>query len=99
VAIQRDDPGSTLTLCRDLIALRRRTRDLHAGSYTTLAAPSGAWAWRRGDSTIVAVNLSDADVSVDGISGRILVGTDRDRDGQHVKGRLVLRAWEGAVVG
>src|SRR5207249_2156317 len=54
VAAQRADPGSTLNLCRDLIALRRRTPDLHAGAYTTLEAPEGAWAWRRGDSTCVA---------------------------------------------
>ncbi len=39
VAAQREDPASTLHLVRDLIALRRRTPDLAAGSYATLDAP------------------------------------------------------------
>ena len=56
---QRSDPGSMLTLARDLIALRRRTPDLKSGSYETLAAPEGVWAWRRGDGVAVALNMSD----------------------------------------
>ena len=99
VAAQRADPGSTLNLCRDLIALRRRTPDLHAGAYTTLEAPEGAWAWRRGDSTCVAVNLLDAPTAVGGLRGRVLLATDRGRTGETVRGRLRLGPWEGAVVG
>jgi len=48
VADQRHDPTSILTLTHDLLALRRRTPDLHSGSYASLPAPDGAWAWRRG---------------------------------------------------
>ncbi len=54
---QRADPGSTLHFTRDLIALRRRLESLHTGAYTELPAPAGAWAWRRGDDVIVALNL------------------------------------------
>ena len=60
VAAQREDPGSMLHLVRDLIALRRERADLRAGAYETLPAPAGAWAWRRGDGTAAALNLSDA---------------------------------------
>ncbi|HET9344789.1 MAG TPA: alpha-glucosidase, partial [Candidatus Limnocylindrales bacterium] len=49
VAAQREDPGSTLHLVRDLIALRREHDDLRSGAYERLAATDGAWAWRRGD--------------------------------------------------
>jgi glycosidase len=98
VAAQREDPASTLHLVRDLIALRRERADLTAGDYATLLAPDGAWAYRRGDGTAVALNLSDAPVSVDGIAGRVLVGTDRARDGAEAGGTLELAPWEGVVV-
>ena len=95
MAAQGEDPGSTLLLVRDLIALRRGRGDLRAGGYETLAAPDGAWAWRRGERTAVALNLSDAPVTVD-LAGRVLIGTDRARAGQRFDGRL--GPWEGAIV-
>jgi alpha-glucosidase len=98
VAAQRDDPGSTLTLVRDLIALRKGTRELTAGDYATLPAPEGAWAWRRGDRFAVAVNFSDTGVVVDGIAGRVAIATDRGRDGEAVGGSVALGPWEGVVV-
>ena len=76
VADQRADPGSVLHLVRDLIALRRERADLRGGAYATLPAPDGAWAWRRGDGTAVALNLSDAPVTVDGLDGTV---ADRHR--------------------
>jgi alpha-glucosidase len=98
VADQRGDPGSVLNLVRDLIALRRDRADLHSGAYATLPAPDGAWAWRRGDGTVVTLNLSDAPVTVEGLSGSILVSTDRARDGERVDGALALAPWSGAVI-
>jgi alpha-glucosidase len=98
VAAQRADPGSTLHLVRDLIALRRSSTDLTAGSYETLPAPDGVWAWLRGDRFGVAVNLSDADVTVAGLAGRVAVGTDRARDGEAVGDALALGPWQGVVV-
>ncbi len=98
VAAQKEDRGSTLWLVRDLIALRRERDDLRGGSYETLEAPAGAWAWRRGENTAVAVNLSSDPVAVGGLSGTVLVGTDRGRDGESVEGALRLAPWEGAVV-
>jgi alpha-glucosidase len=98
VAAQREDPGSTLHLVRDLIALRRSDDDLTAGRYETLPAPAGAWAWRRGERYAAAVNLSDDAVTVEGIAGHVAVATDRGRDGEALDGALPLGPWEGAVV-
>ena len=69
VAAQRGDAGSQLHLTRDLIALRRAQPDLRGGDYATLPAPAGAWAWRRGERHVVALNLSDAEVTVEGLRG------------------------------
>jgi alpha-glucosidase len=92
VADQCEDPGSTLNLVRDLIALRRERADLHDGDYETL--PGDAWLWRRGEGTVVALNLSDAPVSVEA-RGTLLIGTDRGRES--FDGRL--GPWEGVVLG
>ncbi len=98
VAAQRDDPGSVLHLVRDLIALRKGSSELTSGAYETLPAPAGAWAWRRGERFAVALNMSDADVTVEGVAGRVAIATDRARDGEDVPGAVRLAAYEGVVV-
>jgi alpha-glucosidase len=95
---QRSDPASMLTLTRDLIALRRQSTDLSVGAYAPIPAPEGVWAWKRGDCHAVVVNLSDAESTVAGIGGRILVCTDRARDGEGFETPLRLAGWEGCVV-
>jgi len=98
VATQRADPGSVLTLTRDLIALRRSNDGLRTGAYMPLDAPEGAWAFRRGDRAAVALNLSGAPVVIPGLTGRIELSTDRSRDGEAVPDDVVLRPWEGVVL-
>jgi len=98
VADQRDDPASTLHLVRDLIGLRRELTDLSVGTYAAVASEGGVWAWRRGQDTIVAVNLSDVDASLDDVRGTVRIATDRARDGDPVGGSLRLGPWEGVVV-
>ena len=98
VADQRDDPGSVLHLCRDLIALRRSRPELQSGSYRTLPTPAGAWAWRRGETVTAAVNLSGEEVRIPDVIGRIAVATDRARDGEAVDRELWLGPWSGAIV-
>ncbi len=95
---QRADPGSMLHLARDLIALRREEADLHAGAYRTLVATPGTWAWDRGDRMVVALNLSDGAGVVDGVTGRVRIGSDRTRDGERVDGTVHLQGWEAVVV-
>jgi alpha-glucosidase len=95
---QRNDPKSTLVLARDLISLRRRTDDLRAGSYETVTFADGVWAWRRGDSILVVLNMSDGDAQLEGVQGRISISTLRARDGEALDGALVLGGWEGLVI-
>jgi alpha-glucosidase len=98
VTAQREDRGSVLHLVRDLIALRRVQADLRSGSYERLPAPDGAWAWRRGERFAAALNLAGADVEVEGVSGRVAIGTDRARDGEAVAGAVRLGPYDGVVI-
>lgn len=95
VGDQRADPWSVLRLCRDLIALRREDRT--AGSRTEcLDGPPDVLVWRRGRA-VVALNLADEPATIDGVSGRVRVGTRRERDGDVLDGALALAPWEGVV--
>ena len=98
VAAQREDRGSTLHFTRDLIALRRAAADLTGGSYESLPAPDGVWAYRRGEGHVVVLNLSAAEATVEGVEGTIALATDRARDGEAVPGALTLAPSQGAVV-
>lgn len=98
VADQLEDSGSMLWFCRDLISVRRERASLRSGTYTSLPAAPRVWAWRRGDDTVVALNLSDRVAAVDGVRGRILISTGRDRDGEEVAGQVELDPWEAVVV-
>jgi alpha-glucosidase len=98
VADQRADPRSVLHLVRDLIGLRRTVPDLATGAYAQVDAAEGAWAYRRGERAAVALNLSEADATVPGLSGRIEIATDRARDGEAVSGGIALGPWQGAVL-
>ena len=98
VAAQRDDPGSTLHLSRDLIRLRHERPDLRTGSTATIDAPGDIWAWRRGERTVVAVNLSDERGSLPLGAGQVLLGSVRSRDGERVERAVALDPWEAVVV-
>jgi alpha-glucosidase len=100
VTDQRRDPDSMLSLTRDLIGLRDAMPELRRGSYTTLPASDDAvWAWRRGDRTIVALNLSDDPRDVSDVGpGELRVSTIRARDGEQVKDTLHLEPWEAAII-
>jgi alpha-glucosidase len=97
VEAQREDRGSPLWLCRDLIALRREEADLRAGAYEQVSAGGGVWAYKRGARLLVALNLGSEAASV-AARGTVALATRRERDDDPVDGRLVLDAGEGAVV-
>ncbi len=61
---QRADPASTLHFTRDLIALRKTLADLRSGAYLELPSPPDAWVWRRGEGTVVAINLGQTAVEI-----------------------------------
>jgi alpha-glucosidase len=69
VADQRDDPGSLLTLYRELIALRRR---LGAGFELVAEAPEGVLGYRRGEH-LVAINLTSEERPAPAHGGPVLV--------------------------
>ncbi len=75
-----------------------RPPTLHSGSYETMTAPEGVWAWRRGDDVVVVLNMNDHGVTLQGTRGHIRIGTDRARDGESLDGPLTLRDWEGVVI-
>jgi alpha-glucosidase len=94
VAGQRDDPRSTLRLCRDLLALRRAELGGRITSYEELTVADGLWAYRVGDLTVLA-NLSGQAVSWPGPCGEILLSTavepGRGDDG------VTLAPWQGVI--
>jgi Glycosidases len=96
VAAQRDDPNSILTLTRDLIALRRH-RGLLTGAYEPVEGPSGVWAFRREGGAFVAANLGEAAAVLAGVTGAIVIGSDRSRDEEVVDGVLELGPREAVV--
>jgi alpha-glucosidase len=98
VSAQRDDPSSLLCLTRDLIALRRSSSDLLSGTYAAVPSPAGVWAYRRGERTLVVLNLSDTPVAFDLGAGRIRLSTNRADDGEGCSGSRELAPWEAVVV-
>jgi glycosidase len=98
IANQRAEPSSVLNFMRDLIALRRSTPDLALGDSVGVPAPDGCWAWRRGGSATVVLNMSDDPAEVVVFGGTIRSCTDRKRERERVDGTLSLASWTGAVV-
>jgi alpha-glucosidase len=98
VADQREDPGSMLHLCRDLIALRRARSDLRTGTYTAVEAPAEVWGFRRGEGTLVLVNCSGRVVRAPA-AGTVLMSTEPARRGERATGEVSLAPWEGVVLG
>ena len=100
VADERADPASVLVMTHAVIAARRQSSDLQLGGYAPLASPDDVWLYRRGASTVVALNLSGTphDVTLPGSGGTVVVGTDPARRGPLSGDALSLGAWEGVVV-
>jgi alpha-glucosidase len=97
VAAQREDAGSPLRLCRDLVALRRGEPDLRTGAYEEVSAEGDAWVYRRGDGVLVALNLGAEEATIPA-RGTIVIGTRRVRDGEKLSGTLALGPREGVVL-
>jgi alpha-glucosidase len=99
VAAQEGDAGSVLAFTRAVIALRRATPDLQLGAYRVLESPEQVWAWRRGDSVTVAVNLSDDEAELPGVSGTVVLRTGSEGSARSsAGGTLHLPPWSGAVL-
>jgi alpha-glucosidase len=93
VEAQRRDPRSMLSLHRELLALRPT---FAAADYRTVHAGDTTFAYRRGDTTLVALNLSAEPAAVPA-RGRVRLSTHLDRE-DDVDGELRLRPAEGLLV-
>src|SRR5262249_10589008 len=94
VAAQCEDSGSTLHLCRDLIALRRTAFAGQLVAYERLPAPPGVWAYRSGPLQVTA-NFSAETLSLAGKFGEILAASGpavREPDAG-----VRLQPWQGLV--
>jgi alpha-glucosidase len=98
VAAQRSDAGSTLAFTRALIALRRKSEDLRRGGYSTIDSPDGTWVYRRGDGTLIALNLSEDAAFIPEVNGLIVLHSDQNPADRTVSGSLELDPWSAAIV-
>ena len=90
VAAQRDDPGSVLALCRDLIAFRRRHPAFSAGDTTTLRDARDGLGVDPGRAPRGRPQHVAGGVVLPGLSGTMQICTDRARDLEVVGGDLRL---------
>jgi alpha-glucosidase len=74
VAAQREDPGSVLHLCRDLIALRSAEFGGRIARYRELPGPTGLWAYQV-DGLVVAANFTGEAVALGEPAGPVVLST------------------------
>jgi alpha-glucosidase len=104
VAVERDDPGSILSLYKRLIELRQSERALTVGSYRPVPAEGDLLVYIReheGERFLAALNLGRkrATFALDlPYHGQIAISTHLDREGERVAGAVKLRADEGVLV-
>ncbi|HEX3492294.1 MAG TPA: alpha-amylase family glycosyl hydrolase [Streptosporangiaceae bacterium] len=94
VAAQRDDQGSILWLCRELLALRRAELGGEIAEYEELGAEDGLWVYRVGSLTVLA-NLSGQARTWVGECGEVLLSSGDDL----VRGAegLTVASWTGVI--
>ncbi|MDR5683267.1 MAG: alpha-amylase family glycosyl hydrolase [Armatimonadota bacterium] len=100
VAAQRDDPRSMLNLTRRLLRLRRESVAFLEGTYRSVTAPQGVFAFVRAADRqrwLVALNLTGAGRRLEGEGGEVVLSTHMDREGRE-RNALELRPHEGVVV-
>jgi alpha-glucosidase len=105
VAAESDDPRSILALTRALLALRRATPALHAGSHESIpGVPDDCLVYVResgGQRTLVALNFGAGErvLSLAGMgTARLVLSTGRDRQGPVDLRSFQLRGNEGCVI-
>ena len=74
---QRDDPDSTLSLSRRLLALRRAELGRGLTDFENLAVTEGVWSYRTG-SLVVAANFTDQPASLPQEAGEVLLSTSAE---------------------
>jgi alpha-glucosidase len=92
VAGQYDDPDSTLSLSRRLLALRRAELGRGLADFENLAVTKGVWSYRTG-SLVVAANFTDQPTGLPPEAGEVLL--TNSAEGAPSPG--MLRPWEGVI--
>jgi alpha-glucosidase len=98
-ASEAADERSPLAYHHRLLAVRRASPALQLGSYRSLDAPEGVYAYVRelsGERVLVALNFTEAEQRLAGEGGEVLVATHRS--GRVESGELVLAPDEALVV-
>jgi len=90
---QRDDPDSTLSLSRRLLALRRAELGRGLADFENLAVTEGVWSYRTG-SLVVAGNFTDRLADMPAEAGEVLLTTSAEGVPASPG---VLRPWEGVI--
>ena len=97
VADQREDPGSLLSLCRRLVAVRRLHIKGQDGTYAQLPSADHYWVYRIGD-VVVAANFSEEPGELHGQPGLLLTSSLGVRQGGEAVGDTLQLAGLEAVV-
>ncbi len=104
VAVERDDPGSILSLYKRLIELRQSERALTVGSYRPVPAEGDLLVYIReheSERFLATLNLghkANTFVLDPAYHGQIAISTHLDREGEKVAGTIELRGDEGVLV-
>jgi alpha-glucosidase len=101
----RKDEGSLYWLYRRLIDLRHKHDALTEGSYKPLKASGDLLLFSRGlgrERVLIALNMGPEPIAVsfsdEGLSGRVLLSSFLDREGEEVMSSIELRGNEGLLV-
>ncbi|HEX2620796.1 MAG TPA: alpha-amylase family glycosyl hydrolase [Phototrophicaceae bacterium] len=101
VAVQNDDPGSTLSFYRKLLWYRKGSPALHSGSYQPIDSVEGTYIYQReydGERKLIGLNFTDQSKIVNlPASGKIVLSTGLDR-GEIVNDTVTLRPQEGIII-
>lgn len=105
VELERDDPGSMLTLYKQLIDLRRGEPALEVGKFEPVEAKGDRLVYlrRHGERAfLIALNFAAKPQAIDfshkATGASIVLSTHLDRAGEFASGRLALRGEEGLLV-
>lgn len=104
VKVEKADPTSLLSLYRRLIDLRQSQRSLCAGRYIPVQDNPNVVSYVR-DCTghkrfLIALNLTYEyqEHAIEGYSGRIVLTTALNREGEHVREKITLIGDEGVII-
>ena len=74
------------------------TLEFAVADYASLPSPEGVWAFERGESHVVVLNMSAEVRELDGLAGTVVLCTDRSRESEVVASSLRMAADEGLVL-